>query len=659
MSLRRSPLWRGLLACAVLTVWALVCLRPIWRTYADHITPNRGDSLFNLYVLKWSARQVRLGFPDPWRANFFHPEPAALTLSDHLLGPAVAFAVLEDSFGDAVAAYNALFFASFVLSGATTAWVMRRAGCSLPAAVLAGGMYAFSPFRLMHANHIQILLAQWIPLTLWHGDRLLAERTPRRAAIFLAFYLLHVTGGAYLAYMIHIPLLVLALNRLAGPAGRELLSRASLRVLLPTGALALVAAAAIFLPYARSAARLGLERDPEEIVKNGATLVSYLAPSPRHETGYALFRAFGGVPRRGPWRPALHRSENTLTAGLAPTLLALAGLVPLWRRLRAPPPSLPSLPEAPLPTGRRLALAGLATVAALAFVAGEVLTLRGARRLEISPELERDLWPWLGFLFLAALAAWLALRRRWGGGWPLRFGDMEIWERGLLLCGAVCFLLTFSVVYLPLARLVPGLDGMRVPARFYAFVSLALVHFAARGADAIVAIVARFRARPARAIAWGAIALLVAIDLLPRPLKWVPVQREREFAEVYRWIAAQPQVRALVEVPVRPYGGDIAAMYFSTAHWKPIANGFSGYLPETYRAVQQHARGLPDEEGIALLRRLGITHVLVRTNDLVPRRQRRTSPPPERLVRQWERRFAGREVALVHVSGRMRVYRIL
>jgi hypothetical protein len=645
----RRPLLRGTLACAVLTAWALVYLRPIWRVYPDHITPSRGDAVFNLYILKWSARQVRLGLPDPWRANFFYPEPAALTLSDHLLGPAAAFALLEAALPDAVAAYNALFFASFVLAGATTAWVMRKSGCSLPASILAGGMYAFAPFRLAHVNHIQLLLAQWIPLTLWHWDRLLAERTARRAALFLAFYLLQVTGGCYLAYMIHVPLLVLALNRLAGPGGRELKLRASLAVLLLTCALALAAAATVFLPYARSAARLGLARDLPEIVDNGAMLASYLAPSPGHETGYALYKALGGVPRRGIGRTLLHRPENTLTAGFAPTLLALTGGVLLWRGRR-------TRPAVPLPPRRRLVLAGLAAVAVLAFAAGEVLTLAHGRWPAGSPEVEQALWLSLGFLFLGALAGWLALRRRWGGNWPLGLGELDAWERGLLLSGAVCWLLTFPVAYLPLARLVPGLDGMRVPARFYALVSLSLVFLAARGADALTG---RFRSRPARALAWTALALLVAVDLLPRPLRWAPLLPERDFPEVYRWIAARPEVRALVEVPVRPYGGDIMAMYFSTAHWKPIANGFSGYLPATYQEVQRRARDLPGEEGIALLRRLGVTHLVVRTGDLVPRRWRHRSPPPERLLARWERRLVGREVELVHVSGPFRVYRVL
>lgn len=651
------PLVRGALVAALLTLWALACLRPIWRTFPDHLTPNRGDPLFNLYVLKWSARQVQMGLPDLWNANVFHPAPAALTLSDHLLGPAAVLALVEPALPDgydAVAVYNLLFFASFVLSGATTCWVLRRSGCSLPASLLGGGIFAFAPFRLMHANHIQVLLAQWIPLTLWCWDRLLAERTLKRAALFLAVYLLHVTGGCYLAYMIHVPLLVIALCRLASPGGRELLSPAALRVLLPTAAVALGVTAALFLPYQVNARRLGLERAPEEIVKNGATLASYVAPSTGHVLGLAAFRAAGGVPRYGTWRVALHRSENTLTAGAVPTLLALYGAVLFRRRYRKPGKAPEARSPAPLGARRRLALASLAALAALAFVAGEVLTLHRGLTAGSLASLEAGVWLPLGTLFLLALVLWLVLRRRWVGDGSLRGSEIDPWERGLVLSGAVCFLLTFPVAYLPLARVIPGLDGMRVPARFYAFVSLTLAFLAARGLDGLVG---RIRSRRGRALAWGAAALLVFASLLPRPLKWVPVRREQEFPAVYRWIAGRPEIEALVEVPVRPYGGDLNAMYFSTAHWKPIANGFSGYLPASYVEVRSRAAALPDPEGIALLDRLGITHLVVRTPDLAPRRQRGRGA--ERVVEAWERRHLGQEVELVHVSGSYRVYRIL
>ena len=47
----------------------------------------------------------------------------------------------------------------------------------------------------------------------------------------------------------------------------------------------------------------------------------------------------------------------------------------------------------------------------------------------------------------------------------------------------VCFALAHPIAYVPLMHVIPGLNGMRVISRFAVFVSLALVHFAARGID--------------------------------------------------------------------------------------------------------------------------------------------------------------------------------
>ena len=85
---------------------------------------------------------------------------------------------------NAIAGYNFLFFTSFVGERPRRLLGCRRAALSWVAALLAGWMYAFSPFRFAQMTHIQMLIAQWVPLTLWFWDRLLAERTaPERRPV--------------------------------------------------------------------------------------------------------------------------------------------------------------------------------------------------------------------------------------------------------------------------------------------------------------------------------------------------------------------------------------------------------------------------------------------------------------------------------------------
>jgi len=549
---RRALAW--LAVAGLYTAVTLLYLRPIWCVGRDHLAPSLADPLFNLYVLKWSAHQIGLGLPGLWNANQFYPTQGSLALSDHLLGPAVQLAL----FSNAIAGYNFLFFTSFVASALAVCWVMRRAGLSWAAALLAGWMFAFSPFRLAHLSHLQILIAQWIPLTLWFWDRLLAERTWKNAALFLLFYLLHVTGGCYLAYMIHFPMLALLINRIAIEK-RELFSLRSLKILVPVGVIAGAVLLALFLPYLRISKSLGLVRTDAEIRQFGATPASYLTPARKSlhlspQVKWFLRQKLGVRSR------LLFRPERVLFAGVLPTLLFLVGTVSRWRRRRERP--------------------------------------------------------------------------------------ADPWERGLAFAGLLSFALTFSLVYAPLMRVVPGLSGMRVPARFYVFVSLALAHFAGRGVDSLRERLARPWTRAALAAVLG---ILLAVELMPLPLRWEPLPREEEFPAVYRWIAREPSVKAIVELPIYTDARETRYIYFSTLHWKPLANGFSGYFPESHRRLTETIRILPDQNGLDLLRDLWISHIVVHAESQIR----------QRTLRKWEARFAGRQVERVYNSGPISVYRLL
>jgi hypothetical protein len=633
--------WPAWTAVTVLfTGVTLLYLRPVWRVWESHVPQSLIDPVFNLYVLKWGVRQIHLGLPDVWNANLFHPNPGTLALSDHLLGPAAMLTVLLEVLPGPIAGYNFLFFTSFVGSALATCWVVRRSGASWTAAALAGWIFAFSPFRLTQMTHLQMLMAQWIPPALWFWDRLLAERRARHAAGFLVFYLLNLAGGCYLAYMIHIPMAVLALNRLASE-GRALLRPRSLRVLGLVALIAGSAAVPLFLPYVRSSERLELAREDAEIEEQSATLASYVRPSTQSVyfgTGHR--KRLRDSLRLG--RPLFFRREDTLFAGFLATALSATGLVLWWKRFR----NRDAVPR--LPAGRRAVLLGLLAIALAAYLLANGMTLaRWAP--ESLPRLARAGW-WIPALALAvSLGAWAVLRRRWGRGPVLRWAEMDVWERGLALVGAVCFALTHCVVYIPLARVLPGLDGMRVPARFYVFVSLAIAWFAARGAGALLA---RVPGRGRRLAVAGGLGLLLALEMAPRPIRWYPLRQEKSFPEVYHWIARQEDVKALVELPISQTPREVRYLYFSTLHWKPIANGYSGHRPPSHRALTRSIRFLPGRQGLDLLREQSITHLVVHTRNAEQRKR----------LRRWDAGFAqgpDRQVELVFESGQDRVYRLL
>ncbi|HTQ81344.1 MAG TPA: hypothetical protein VMM92_15200, partial [Thermoanaerobaculia bacterium] len=476
---KRTLLWLGALAAVLYTALALAFLRPIWEVFGDHLVPDRADPLFSLYVVKWVIHQARLGFPDLWNANIFYPAKGALAYSD----PLFAQAAVISFFRNPVNGYNAVVFGSFVLTGLAVGWVLLASGVSPWGALLGGALYAFSPFRLHHLNHLAILFAPWLPLCLWSFDRFLAGcgagrgagrttgRMIGRAALFLLFYALTLASGCYFAYMVHFPLLALLASRALGPP-RDLLRPAALKALAPVGLLAALLLLVLFYPYWRITHQLRLDRDPSEIAGNAATLASYLSPAPQNLYSPFAPSDFWEAERLPAWQKPFVRPENTLFPGLLALPLAAWGFRAFWRRYRSPG-------ERPSGLAWRLLSGVLLTLALLAYAAGDLYTLGLDREPALArwlPAAGPGVWLGLGLTFLGSLVLWATLRRRFRGTGVLLWREMEPWERGLVWIGGLSFLSSHALVYLPLARVVPGMSGMRVPARFAAFFGLTLVY---------------------------------------------------------------------------------------------------------------------------------------------------------------------------------------
>ncbi|HYL04738.1 MAG TPA: hypothetical protein VE075_01780 [Thermoanaerobaculia bacterium] len=640
--------WRLAVAFVAYAVLAALYLRPIWSVFSTHIAPDLGDPLFNLYILKWVAHEAHRGFAGFWNAPFFFPARSVLAYSDHLLGPGLAATAFSSLVPEGrphwIPAYNLLLLSSFALTGLAACFVLRRSRIGWAAAWLGGAMYAFSPFRWDQLSHLQILLMQLIPVTLWSFDHLLARPGRRRAVLFLACYLLHLSGGCYLALMIHVPLAVLFANRLPElrRSGRW---RAELPVLGGTALIAAAAAGALFGEYRAVARSASLHWGPNVLRTWGASIVSYLTPSPLN-----LYTRILPAP--------LHRPESSLFPGWLAAGLALLGACDLWRRHRqsaageAPPAA-----GGKLPARRRAVLAALPVLAGVGWLAGEARTWSirapGVFQLTGLPRWATRNYSVPLLLLAVGAGGWLWLRRRWGLARPVRWREIDPWPRGLLAAGAATAALSFPILFDPASRLLPGLAAIRVPARFDAFTSLAIVWLAATALDA------RVRGRPpvlrrrGAAIATAAAALLL-LELCPRPVSWVEIEDEDDFPDVTAWIADQPDVQAVLEIPLADpslsYSGlvNVYYMYYGTLHWKPLVNGYSAHAPVTWEWLQQHCCWpLPDAATLAQLRIWGVTHLVIHRSEM-PGEQRRE-------LDRWE---AGGQAQLLYAGGGDRVYRI-
>ncbi len=151
-------------------------------------------------------------------------------------------------------------------------------------------------------------------------------------------------------------------------------------------------------------------------------------------------------------------------------------------------------------------------------------------------------------------------------------------------------------LYTLLYKTLPIFSLLRAPARFGLAVSFGLAMLAAIG---IAAVLAKVSARTSR---WAAPAILVfaVIDLSVA----MPFVEAPRMPAAYRTLAtARPG--AVAEFPFFYIPGDFHRharyMLGSTAHWQPLINGYSDYIPPDWAASTLLLSSFPNPEGFEIL----------------------------------------------------------
>src|SRR5262249_24933988 len=132
-------------------------------------------------------------------------------------------------------------------------------------------------------------------------------------------------------------------------------------------------------------------------------------------------------------------------------------------------------------------------------------------------------------------------------------------------------------------RYVPGFDGLRVPARFGMIVAFGLSVLAGLGV-------------PRRAAPIAAALILVESYAVPLPLNQNSTEYKRpnlapladlppEPPAGYGDVRALPAGSAVLELPLGEPAFDVRYMYYSTRHWRPLVNGYTGGQPADYERL--------------------------------------------------------------------------
>jgi hypothetical protein len=157
----------------------------------------------------------------------------------------------------------------------------------------------------------------------------------------------------------------------------------------------------------------------------------------------------------------------------------------------------------------------------------------------------------------------------------------------------------------------PGLSGLRDPARFGALYTLCVAVLAAYG----VACLPRARTLRRWMVVAGLGCAILAESWL-RSLPVAPLAVGPATPPVYRWLAAQPAGSPVLELPIGLQDKAIWAqqaemMYYATVHWQPIVNGTGGFAPPGYDGDAAIYGSFPSRQSLALLRRHGVRFVVV------------------------------------------------
>lgn len=166
-----------------------------------------------------------------------------------------------------------------------------------------------------------------------------------------------------------------------------------------------------------------------------------------------------------------------------------------------------------------------------------------------------------------------------------------------------------------LYQFVPGFTSIRSPYRFYIFSVLFLAVLSGWG----VLWVSECMRGQWRRLLIPLILVAVVVELWPLPARLVRVPGSiRELPEIYQQIEALPRDAVLLELPLPRGGSEInmeteaRSLYYSTFHWRPIVNGYSGFSPRANVGLGQVIARLEPETLLSAFRAFGIQYILTR-----------------------------------------------
>ncbi len=632
---RNGPVWRvALLYCGLTFLLAY----PLSRHPGTRVLANGADPNLFMWALGWDTHAFTHQPFSIFDANIFYPQRHTLAYSENFIGSAFFAAPILWLTGNMILASNLVALLSCALCGLGGFVLARKLRLSIPAAIVTGIVFGFSPPRFFRIEQLHLATIQWVPFCLAYLHAYVD--TGRRRDLHLAvgfFSLQALTSGHGAALLVLAVAIVLVYNFAVGepiaPARR-------LRDFGGIGALLILPTLLVMLPYRAVQNELQFSRGVNDFITNSSSFLA--SPSRLHGLVLAAFSA-------------THFEDEAnayLFPGYLPLLLSAAAFFP-WRR------------PAPVPGSRRRAwtmgAAVLEVLTLIAFATALWITVYGPVRprwgTTILFSIRTPLRAWT--FGVACLVLRWAIARRAPFDIPRRLDRLRasVWRRGGAVAGSirnrsalVYLLITTAAVWIaagpagglwPLVYWLPGLNFIRVPSRFFLLAVLGIAALAGMGFDRITSGVTS-RRRALLAVA-ASVWLVVEFSALPLGTEAGRV----DVPPIDRWLATQPTPFAIAEVPVVDATLASEYMIHSTAHWQKTVAGYSGIQSGFQGVLFRQLQDFPDTSSLDTLAGIGVTFIVVHS-DYYTSEQRAVVDAKLETFRD--------RLTLTHAEGAGRVY---
>ena len=181
----------------------LVMTYPTLFNLDTGVRKGMNDSIFDIWVISQHIQKIlNPDFTHYFDGNIFYPYKNTLMYSNHYFTQSLLSLPVYLLTKNPVIIYNILLLFSFF----TSAWGMfilaRYLTGSSGAGLIAGLIFAFSPFMISHFSHMQILTAGGIPLAFFFLHKFFNQERFRDILLFSLFFILQfLASGHYAMYL--------------------------------------------------------------------------------------------------------------------------------------------------------------------------------------------------------------------------------------------------------------------------------------------------------------------------------------------------------------------------------------------------------------------------------------------------------------------------